>query len=64
MKFTIVEFKRGIIQKTIWSRVTVLLLCKLSDDALYVYEVSWKYLEGLSSYEAHTNRPLSNFKGE
>ena len=38
MKFTIFEFKRGIIQKTIWSRVTVLLLCKLSDDAMKFLE--------------------------
>ena len=39
-KFTIVEFQRGIIPKPVWSRVMVLVLCKMSDDALYFCEVS------------------------
>ena len=61
-------------------RNTVLVLCTLSDDALYFYDVSSNCLkqfssyradtesqfsnEGLSSYEVHTKWLLSNFKGE
>ena len=42
----------------------VLVVCTWSDDALYFYEVSWKYLERFSSYRADLKWPLSNFKVE
>ena len=45
-------------------RVTVLVLCTLSENALYFYEIAWKYLEKFSSYRADTKQPLSNFKGD
>ena len=35
-------------------RVMVLVVCRSSVDALYFYEVSWKYLERFSSYRADT----------
>ena len=31
-------------------RVMVLVLCILSDLALYLYKVSWKYLKGFQRY--------------
>ena len=36
---TIVKFQRGITPK-MWTRVMVLVVCMLFDDALYFYEVS------------------------
>ena len=36
---TIVKFQRGITTK-LYTRVTVLVLCRASDDALCFYEVS------------------------
>ena len=50
--------------KNVLTRVTVLVLCTLSDDALCFYEVSLKCLEWFSSYRADTKLPLLNFKGE
>ena len=32
----------------------VLVLCALSDNDLYLYQVLWKYLKGLGSYYAGT----------
>ena len=41
----------------------VFVLCLLSDDALYLYKVSWKYLIGFQSYGG-TWFPIFNiFKG-
>ena len=34
--------------------VSVLALCTSSDDRLYLYQVSWKYLERYQSYGAET----------
>ena len=45
---TIVRFQRGITPKSI-NNIKVLVVCTWSDDALYCYEVSWKYLERFSS---------------
>ena len=41
--------------KTVWTRVTVYtcMLCTLSDNDLYFYGVSWKYLERFSSHRAN-----------
>ena len=41
-EFTTVEFQRSLTTKLL-IRVTVLVLCMSSDDALYFYEVSRKY---------------------
>ena len=41
--------------KTIWTRVTALVFCTLPDDALYLYEIWWKYLVQFSSYRADTD---------
>ena len=40
----------------------VLVLCKLSNHALYLYEVSWKYLKGFQSYSADTISYIKIFK--
>ena len=45
-------------------RNTVLVLCTLSDDALYFHEVTSKYHERFSSYRTDTTLPVLNFKGE
>ena len=50
--------------KNVLIRVTVLVLCTSSEDALNFYEVSLKCLKLFSSYRADTKLPLSNFKGE
>ena len=39
MNLPLSNFK-GNNSKTVWTRVTVLVFCTLSDDALYFYEVS------------------------
>lgn len=39
------------------------ILCPLSDDAIYFYKVSWKYLGGLLSHRAETNHILKITKG-
>ena len=40
-----------------------LVLCKFSDHALNVYQVSWKYLERPQSYEVNTISKVKNTKG-
>ena len=40
----------------------VLVLCKLSNHALYLYKVSWKYLKVFQSYSADTISYLNIFK--
>ena len=40
----------------------VLVLCKLSNHALYLYKVSWKYLKGFQSYWADTISYIKIFK--
>ena len=42
-------------------RVMVLVLCTLSDDALYLYQVSWKYLKGFKSFFERTGFPIFKF---
>ena len=42
------NFKRGIIPYV--GGVSVLVLCTSSDDGLYLYQVSGKYLERYQSY--------------
>ena len=42
----------------------VLDLCILSDHALYLYKVSWKYLQGFQSYWADMISKIQIFKGE
>ena len=44
-------------------RVTVLVLCTLSDDALHLYQVLWKYLYWFQSYRADTISALKISKG-
>ena len=53
-EFTNVEFQREIQRnsKTVRTRLTVLVFCTSSDDALYFCEASWKYLERFSGYRA------------
>ena len=58
------RISKGNNSKNVLTRVTVLVLCTLSDDALYFYEVSLKCLERFLSYRADTKLQLSNFKGE
>ena len=43
--------------------VTILLLCSFSDDALYMYQVLWKYLNSFQSYWADTISKLKFSKG-
>ena len=43
MEWTLIyhcQISKGNNSKTVWTRVTVLVLCMQSDDALYFYEVS------------------------
>ena len=48
------RISKGKNSKTVWARVTVLVFCMLSDDAIYFYEVSSKYFERFSSYRVDT----------
>ena len=45
---------KGTNSKNVLTKVVVLVLCTLPDDALYIYLVSSKYLEWFSSYRADT----------
>ena len=40
--------------KIVLTRVVLLVVCISSQNALYFYDVSWKYLEQFSSYRADT----------
>ena len=41
----------------------VLVFCNLTNHALYLYKVSWKYLKGFQSYWADTISYIKIFKG-
>ena len=41
----------------------ILVLCKFSDHALTLYQVSWKYLEPSQSHEVNTISELKKTKG-
>ena len=42
---------------------TVLVLCKLHDDVLYLYQVLWKYLKGIQRYWADMISKVKFSKG-
>ena len=55
------QISKGNNSKNVLTRVTVLVLCTSSDDAIY-HQVSLKCLKRFSSYRADTKLPLSNSK--
>ena len=46
----ILKFKKGLNYLKTVGGVTIPVLCTLSDDAIYLYQVSRKYLKGFHSY--------------
>ena len=44
------KFSKGHNSQTNVGPVIVLNLCTSSDDALYLYQISWKYLQGFQSF--------------
>ena len=52
------RISRGNNSKNVLTIVMVLVLCMLSVDALYFYEISLKCLKWFSSYRADTKLPL------
>ena len=58
------ESSKGNNSKRINSRVMVLALCTSLNVERYLHEVSWRYLEQVSSYRADTIVGNTSFQGK